>query len=142
MPNERVSETDKRAWQWIEECIHLDDGICQPCLKEFLLAEITFQDNRHAALLQRVEELSETYTDERGTVWSPPTAEAYEKACKALHTKTDRLTRLEAALREYGKHPHWCGYDKAGLPPFAYEGQSKGPCNCGYQAALDRKESP
>ena len=40
---------------------------------------------------KRIVELSETWTDERGEVWSPPTAWAYAQACKALHaTKAER----------------------------------------------------
>ncbi|CAO4137207.1 hypothetical protein [Methylorubrum extorquens] len=47
---------------------------------------------------KRIAELSETWTDEGGTVWSPPTAWAYAKACAALHKHRADAEALRAAL--------------------------------------------
>ena len=44
----------------------------------------------------------------------------------------ERITRLEAALREYGRHSNLCNMSNfIGNPP----------CTCSFQAALDGKES-
>lgn len=60
----------------------------------------------NATLRAERDELSETFTDEDGFVWSPPTAWAYAAACKALNAKTAELAtlrasaeRMEAALK-------------------------------------------
>lgn len=55
-----------------------------------------------ARLRAENERLSETYTDEEGTVWSPPTAWAYFAACRALHAKTVALAEAEARGRRQG----------------------------------------
>ena len=47
------------------------------------------------------EQLNETYTDERGTVWTRPTAWAYAKACEALHKKEAQLELARMALEFY-----------------------------------------
>lgn len=41
---------------------------------------------------------ADAYRDEDGTIWTQPTAEAYARACAALHAKTARVERLEAIL--------------------------------------------
>lgn len=48
-------------------------------------------------------ELSQTFTDENGTVWVRPTAESYALACKALHRKRAENERLKADLAEARK---------------------------------------
>lgn len=55
-----------------------------------------------ARLRAENERLSETYTDEDGTVWSPPTAWAYFAACRALHAKTAALAEAKAEGRRQG----------------------------------------
>lgn len=40
----------------------------------------------------------EAYRDDDGTVWTRPTAEAYARACAALHKHRERVERLEAVL--------------------------------------------
>ncbi|CAO4177238.1 hypothetical protein [Methylorubrum extorquens] len=49
---------------------------------------------------RRIAELSETWTDEGGTVWSPPTAWAYAKACAALHKHRAEVEALKGALHQ------------------------------------------
>lgn len=41
---------------------------------------------------------AEAYRDDDGVIWSRPTAEAYAKACAALHAKRERVEALEAIL--------------------------------------------
>lgn len=38
------------------------------------------------------------YRDEEGTIWIAPTADAYAKACAALHAKTARVEKLKMLL--------------------------------------------
>lgn len=47
---------------------------------------------------KRIAELSETWTDENGTIWSPPTAWAYAKACAALHKHRAEVEAKTQAL--------------------------------------------
>jgi hypothetical protein len=49
----------------------------------------------------RIAELSETWTDERGEVWSPPTAWAYAQACKALHAAKAEREAARADAERY-----------------------------------------
>lgn len=41
---------------------------------------------------------AEGYRDDEGTIWTRPTAEAYARACAALHAKTARVEKLEGLL--------------------------------------------
>lgn len=47
-------------------------------------------------LQREVDRLSETYVDDTGLCWSPPTAEAYYRTCKA---RDDWQSRANTALR-------------------------------------------
>lgn len=51
-------------------------------------------------LAAEIERLSETWVDETGLCWSPPTAWAYAKVCKARSHWRARATTAEASLRE------------------------------------------
>jgi hypothetical protein len=56
----------------------------------------------HAVASQkaRIAELSETWTDENGTVWEPPTAWAYAMACKTMHAQRARAEAAEKRIAE------------------------------------------
>jgi hypothetical protein len=58
---------------------------------------------RAEAAEARVWELTKTYTDENGTVWSPPTAWAYYAACKALAAKEAATIKLRDAADAFDK---------------------------------------
>lgn len=47
---------------------------------------------------ERIEEITETYTDEHGAVWNTPTSYAYAKACRALAHHRDESERLTRRL--------------------------------------------
>ncbi len=51
-----------------------------------------------AAALVRIATPADTYTDEKGTVWTPPTAWAYAKACNLRDYWRDRALKAEEAL--------------------------------------------
>ena len=52
-----------------------------------------------ATLEARVAELSETWTDEHGVTWAPPTAWAYAQSCRVRNELRVRIAKLEAAVR-------------------------------------------
>ena len=43
----------------------------------------------------------DTYVDERGETWTRPTAEAYEKTCRALHKAKEERAAAHAACNEH-----------------------------------------
>lgn len=80
----RLAEADQRIADARHECGHE---------REKYLA---WRD-RAERLEKRLAEAMQTYTDERGTVWTVPTAEAYARACGALHKH--RAAREQAEQR-------------------------------------------
>lgn len=59
-----------------------------------------------AALIARIREQDATFTDDRGTVWTRPTAEAYAAACRALEAKDATIKRMDEALEWICDGPH------------------------------------
>jgi endo-1,4-beta-mannosidase len=79
--------------------------VCRVCLNT--VVEIKLKSELLEAQAE-IQSLKETYTDENGTVWTRPTAEAYCAVCKAYNDKQAEIERLEkvrdAAIEcdEYG----------------------------------------
>lgn len=61
-------------------------------------AYIEAERTRADALAAEVAKLSETWTDERGTTWRPPTAWAYARLCRVRDERDARIAELEAVV--------------------------------------------
>ena len=77
-----------------EQCFDCGGSDEYPCLHCQLTTERTAREAAEAEL----ELLRETWTDEHGTVWSPPTAFAYAKVCAARDRKEAELERVNVFL--------------------------------------------
>lgn len=81
-------------------------GVSRQALDEMLASwrSLKAHEERQSA---RIAELSETWTDRHGTVWNPPTAWAYARACLTRDRRIDESDSLRAELEELKDSVSW-----------------------------------
>lgn len=73
---------------------------------EYLLLPIIDQNGREVGMyrvLPEDHEVVEGFTDDKGNVWTPPTAEAYYRICLLKDVQRETIERLEKTLEKIGQ---------------------------------------